>query len=421
MKDPIHILLINGPLPPPYGGVSTYLAHALPYLASNGFIVHTIMDKRPANERQYEEFERSGIHIHYGGGNRWKKFFCILDHLPLWLKLARASRLPLPFLFRTIASQASWIDVAESVVQHYPIDIIHVYDYPWVQGFVGSYIAKKYGKRSVQTTFGEVVPHVEELVQHDAVGKLYTSLVSTILKEFDRVITLSRHCAQELQTVGISADKVRIIGYGIDIRKYSTANDGRKVREDLGIGSRPMVFFLGHIRPRKGPQILLESIPHIARSLPDVLVVFAGPDLGILAQLQERVSNLHMEKNVLFLPAQSDDRIVGLYAACDVFAFPTCTPIECLGLSMVQAMASGKPVVGSNIDGIPEVIVDNETGFLVQPANERELGERLLQLLQDGGLRENMGRAGRRRAEECFDQDALIGELEKLYCELAGR
>lgn len=304
-------------------------------------------------------------------------------------------------------------------MRDYPIDIIHVYDYPWVQGFVGTYLARKYGKKSVQTTFGEVVPHAEELIQHDALGNSYKSLVAAILKEFDCVVTLSRHCANEVQSVGISPEKVRITTYGVDINKYAPSNDGKNARRQFGIGLRPMILFVGHIRPRKGPQILLESVPYIAKIIPDAIAVFVGPDYGILAQLRERTVQLHIDHNVLFLPPQSDPTVVGLFAACDVFAFPTCTPIECLGLSMVQAMASGKPVIGSNIDGIPEVIIDNQTGILVQPNNEQELGERLVQLLQNASLRESMGRAGRRRTEEHFDQNALVSELEKLYRELA--
>ncbi len=417
MNEPINILLINGPLPPPYGGVSSYLSHTLPYLASRGFVIHTIMDKKPANKLQYSEFEKYGIHIHYGGGNRLQKIVRILKYLPLWITLAGKSRLPLLYLLKTIASQASWIEITEKIIQRYPIDILHAYDYPWIQGFVALYVAKKYGKKSIQTTFGEVVPHMEELTQHDAMGQRYKHLVTEVLKEFDCVVTLSKHCAKELQTVGLSSNHIRVTYYGVDLTKYKPSNDGLKAREHFKIGTRPTILFVGHIRPRKGPQILLESIPNIVKEIPDVLVIFVGPDYGILDQLKKRGEFLNITSNILFTPPLPDSTVISLYAACDIFAFPSCTAIECFGLSMVQAMACAKPVVGSNIDGIPEVIVDGETGFLVPPGNEVELGKRLIQLLKNNHLREQMGRAGRLRTEELFNQDKRVGELEKLYRE----
>jgi glycosyltransferase involved in cell wall biosynthesis len=421
MNKPISVLIVNGPLPPPYGGVSSYLSHTLPYLASRGFIVHTIMDKHPKDPEQYRAFVQQGIHIHFGGGSKIQKAIRILAHIPLWIALARTSHLPLSYLLRTIASQASWIDVVEDIVKNNDIDILHAYDYPWVQGFVALHIAKKYGKKSMQTTFGEVVPHIEELVQHDAMGRQYRNLVSTILKEFDCVVTLSKHCASELEGVGLSPKQIRVTYYGVDVTKYAPGNDGARARNHFQIGDRPIVLFLGHIRPRKGPQILLESIPALVKAVPNVLVVFVGPDFGILQQLKKRAAALGIEQNVLFTPPLPDDLVVSLYAACDAFSFPTCTAIECFGLSMVQAMACAKPVVGSRIDGIPEVIVDGETGYLVQPGNEEELSERLIQLMQDEHLRKRMGVAGRKRVEERFDQSKQVCELENLYHEVAGR
>jgi glycosyltransferase involved in cell wall biosynthesis len=419
MNKPINVLLVNGPLPPPYGGVSSYLAHALPYLTSRGFVIHTIMDKKPTDVQQYATFENCGIHIHYGGGNRLQKIVRILKYLPLWITLARKSRLPFLYLLKTIVSQASWIGITEKIVRQYPIDILHAYDYPWIQGFVALHIAKKYGKKSIQTTFGEVVPHMEELIQHDAIGQYYKHLVTEVLQEFDCVITLSNHCAKELQTVGIQPNRIRVTYYGVDINKFKPSNDSSQSRKFFKIGIRPTILFVGHIRPRKGPQILLESIPSIVKEIPDVLVIFVGPDYGILDQLKKRAESLNITSNVLFTPPLPDSTVVSLYAACDIFAFPSCTAIECFGLSMVQAMASAKPVVGSNIDGIPEVIVDGETGFLVPPGNEVELGKRLVQLLKDKQLREQMGKAGRLRTETLFNQDRRVGELEMLYREFA--
>lgn len=411
----IGILLVNGPLPPPYGGVATYLAHALPYLARNGFDIHTVIDSRPADPGVYDSFEKAGIHIHYGGGSRLQKATRIIKRAPLWISTSLRSGVPAALFLKTVKSIVSWIDASEQVLRQHPIDIIHAYDYPWVQGFVAAHLAKKYKKKFVQTTFGEIVPHKEELVHHDEEGDRYRSFVQYVLQQADLIVSLSNHCASEAQFVGVPRDKVRVTYWGVDTNHFHPKLDGRALRQHYELGDAPIILFLGQVRPRKGPQVVLEAMPSIVHRHPNAKYLVVGPDYGMLEQLQQRAHTLGVDKNVLFTGGKPHEELPAFYAASDIFVFPTCTPIECLGLSMIQAMACGKPVVGSRINGIPEVIVDGETGFLVKPNNADELGERITTLLSDQSLRERMGTAGRARAVNQFNQDILVRELEEAY------
>jgi len=84
---------------------------------------------------------------------------------------------------------------------------------------------------------------------------------------------------------------------------------------------------------------------------------------------------------------------------------------------MIQAMASGKPVIGSRINGIPEVIDDSVTGFLVEPGSSAELSDKINGLLRDKALRARMGKAARERATRLFDENISIKELENIYLE----
>lgn len=421
MSLPSGILLINGPLPPPYGGVSTYLAHALPHLCRSGFNVHTVMDKRPKDPTAYRVFEEAGVQIHYGGGTRWRKGLRWLRYLPLWWRYAREARLPLSLLIRSTFSLVSWIDAADRVLRSESIDIVHAYDYPWVQGFVAATLAKRYRKIFVQTTFGEVVPHVSELEQHDALGEQFRRISGAVLSRCDLVIAMSEHCARELSYVGVPRERVRVTYYGIDLKVFRPENDGADFRRRHQLGARPVVLFLGHLRLRKGPQVLLEAIPGIVAQAKEAVVVFAGPDYDLKARLERRAEELSVTGHVRFLGPLSDADVRAAYAACDVFAFPTCTPIECLGLSMVQAMATGKPVVGSNINGIPEVIVDGETGYLVPPNDPAALASRIGYLLVHDEERKSLGKKALMRAQERFDQGNLVEELAAIYRGLLSR
>ncbi|MGB2867794.1 MAG: glycosyltransferase family 4 protein [Bacteroidota bacterium] len=415
----IGLLIINGPLPPPYGGIATYLAHALPYLAKHEFEVHTITDQKPKDLQDHAVYVKEGVHIHYSKFTRVTKVLKAFKHIPFWISVVRNSHLPVLYLLKTMASMIGWIEAGESVLRTQKIEIIHAYDYPWVQGYVALYLARKYGKKTVQSTFGEVVPHREELVQHDELGKDYRPFVRYVLGQCDLIVTLSQHCARELEYVGAPQGSVRVTRYGVDTKSYKLGLDREKVRETHGFGNRPLVLFLGQIRPRKGPHILVQAIPHVLRKVKDALVLFVGPDYQMVQSLKDLARSMNVDQNVQFLGPQPEELVPLFFSACDVFAFPSCTPIECLGLSMVQAMACGKPVVGSNIDGIPEVIVDGKTGFLVKPNDPIDLGEKTALLLKNRALGQRMGRAGNERVKKFFSREMLVRELEGLYGALA--
>jgi glycosyltransferase involved in cell wall biosynthesis len=417
----IGLLLINGPLPPPFGGVATYLAHALPYLAQRDFTIHTVIDSKPVGAGLYRSFEESGVHIHFGGGTRFQKASRLLKHTPLWVSTLRHADVERGIFLKTMKSVVSWIDAAEQVLNHHPIDIIHAYDYPWVQGFVAAHLAKKHRKKYVQTTFGEVVPHQEELVHHDKHGDRYKGFVKHVLQQADLIISLSRHCASEVEFIGVPRERVQVMYWGVDTNHFHPKLDGREIRQQYELGDAPVVLFLGQVRPRKGPQVVLEAMPSIVHRHPNAKYLVVGPDYGLVEQLKRRAQELGVDKNVLFTGGKPHGELPAFYAASDIFVFPTCTPIECLGLSMIQAMACGKPVVGSRINGIPEVIVDGETGFLVEPNSALGCADSIITLLGDSTLRERMGVAGRARAVNQFNQDVLVRELEEAYRSIMSR
>jgi len=238
----INLLVINGPLPPPFGGVATYLAHALPYLSRQGIVVHTLIDHRPKDEKVYAAYEAEGVHVHYGGGTKLQRLMGIVRHIPLWLSTYRRSKLGIRLFVLNLKSIVGWLEAAERVVKSENVDIIHAYDYPWAQGFVASYLAKKYNKKFIQTTFGEIVPHKEEMVQHDSYGDKYKVFVRGILQEAKIIIALSQHCRREIDYVGVDQEKTRVSYWGSDVSYFNPNNDGLKIRTKHNIGNAPIIL-----------------------------------------------------------------------------------------------------------------------------------------------------------------------------------
>jgi glycosyltransferase involved in cell wall biosynthesis len=409
------LLVINGPLRPALGGIATFLSHALPYLADKGMQVHTVMDRRPDDASAHREYEAKGIHIHYCRTSSWSVVLRLLRYIPLWFRIFRESGGEFMASLKAYKSIVRWFDVCEAVVRDSEIEVIHAFDYPWVQGWVAMVLAQKYDKRFFQMTYGEVTPHDDEVTLHDSKSSQYRKFVHTVLSSAELVTSCSKHCAHELEYAGIDPATARVVYHGIDTNVFRPGLETSGVRAQYALEEKRLVLFVGQVRQRKGPQVLLEAVPSILEQFPDVLVCFAGPDHGMLATLQQRSRELNVESGVQFLGPVAEDVLPNLYNACDVFVFPSCTPIECLGLSTVQAMACGKPAVGSRINGVPEVIQENVTGFLVEPNDPAALAEKINILLGQDALRERMGSEGIRRARMVFEQRVLAEELHQLY------
>ena len=187
---------------------------------------------------------------------------------------------------------------------------------------------------------------------------------------------MTRHCRDLVIHVGISPNDVLLVRVIGDMAPFHPEVDGREIRARHLDGDGPMLVFVGQIRPRKGPQILIEALPAILERHPKARAVFVGPDHDFVPELRRSAESLAVADAVDFVGAVSDEDLPAYYAAADVFVFPTMTTIECLGLTFVQAMFVGTPVIATRIAGAPEVIRDGDDGFLVEPGDAHALAQR---------------------------------------------
>jgi glycosyltransferase involved in cell wall biosynthesis len=183
-----------------------------------------------------------------------------------------------------------------------------------------------------------------------------------------------------------------------------------------------LILFVGHVRPRKGPQVLVEALPQVRKQQPETRLVIVGPDHDYANELRAIAGSLGVADAVDIVGVVDDGVLPEYYAAADLFVFPTLTTIECLGLTFVQAMFSGVPVIATRIAGAPEVIRDGHDGYLVEPGDPNELAERAVGVLQlDPEERAEIGLRGRERVLQLFDQDEVLGDLFRAYDRLLGQ
>jgi glycosyltransferase involved in cell wall biosynthesis len=145
-----------------------------------------------------------------------------------------------------------------------------------------------------------------------------------------------------------------------------------------------------------------------------LLVAGAGP---LQRALEQRAAELGLTTRASFLGFVADMR--AFMNACDLLVFPTLPELsEGFGLSALEAMAAGRPVVATRVGSLPEVVLDGETGVIVDPASVAALSDALARMIDGSDLREQMGRSGARRAQQVFSLERMTDATLDLYCEV---
>lgn len=270
-----------------------------------------------------------------------------------------------------------------------------------VFAYIGSVLRRK---PLVVTYHADIV---REGLFHLPFKALYYPILWLVLRRAQRILVTSPNYAESSSFLSGFMDKVTVASSFVDTQVFNPKVDGGGVRQELGIGNRKMVLFVGRLVAYKGLDYLIRA----SKELGDVVLVIVGE-----GQEEERLKDVAKEAgegNVVFTGLVGDDSLPQYYAACDVFVLPSVTRQEAFGLVLVEAMASGKPVVSSNFSGMPYVVGD--AGLLVEPRDPGALAEAVNRLLGDDALSSKLGSLGRKRAVELFSIDAVCSIVEGVY------
>lgn len=241
-----------------------------------------------------------------------------------------------------------------------------------------------------------------------------------IKENTDVFIAVTGRARKALQVEGVPEEKIRTVPVGIDVARFKPARDPA-MREELGIADGEFaLLFVGRLTPEKGVYDLLHAMKLMAldRGMDGVRVVLAGagPEReGIV----RRARKLGVEGRLRLAGNFSYGAMPRLYNAADAFVLPS-IPVhfwqEQFGMVLLEAMASGLPVVATASGSIPEVVGD--AGILVQPGDPVSIAGAVERLAGDAALRGALGARARSRAESEFDTAKVAGQIEAVYREL---
>ena len=205
--------------------------------------------------------------------------------------------------------------------------------------------------------------------------------------------------------------RVEVIYNGVAPAQRVTDEEAQKCKAELGIsGCYPLLGVVGSLYPVKGHRFLLDAMPEILRRWPEARVLVIGRG-ELEVALKEQVERLAIGANVHFLGMRQD--VPRLLSVLDAFVLPSLS--EGLSLALLEAMASGKPVVATLVGGNPELIDHGRTGFLVQPEDARDLASNLVKLLSDPGMMQQFGRQGEERVRQHFSMGQMVDRYRDLY------
>ena len=230
-----------------------------------------------------------------------------------------------------------------------------------------------------------------------------------VLKKADAVIALTE---QMKEKIGEFYERdAFVIPNGINLEEYAGLSK-ENLRAELQFGrSDKVIIYIGRLSPVKGVEYLIRAMRLVKDKEPDAKLMLIG-DGSEKEKLKSIIKKLNLEHLVMHLPQLPNQNIPKYAVASDVLVLPSLS--EGFPMTILEAMASGLPIVSTKVSGLPEIVKEGKNGFLVEPGNPEQLADKILLLLKDDGVRATMS-ANNKESVKQYGWETVIGKLEKIY------
>lgn len=241
---------------------------------------------------------------------------------------------------------------------------------------------------------------------------IHNALYRMVADRINGFIAVSDEVEQAIrQTIRVDQRRITTICNGVDIRRYQRKVDRMAIRSSLGLKEEDQVVILvGTLKEQKGHRYLVQAAAPLIAQNNNLHILFPG-DGPLRASLQQQVQELGLEKHIHFLGSRKD--IPDLLAASDYFVLPSLW--EGLAMALIEAMASGLPVLATCVSGSQHVVVPGETGLLVPPGDADQLRQAMAEMIANPERAKKMGQAGSTRAEAIYGAGKQADEHLALY------
>jgi glycosyltransferase involved in cell wall biosynthesis len=235
---------------------------------------------------------------------------------------------------------------------------------------------------------------------------IHKKLLINILKNADSITATSAVLTAETKKYMPDRTPIQTIPFGVDLTVFKSKVKNKKKNITIGI--------VKSLEKKYGIEYLIKAFAVVYKSYPDILLLIIGEG-SLKKQLIQLCRQLKIEERVLFTGFIENMRVPDFINKMDIFVIPSISASETFGVAAVEAAACQVPVIASEIGGLPEVVIDKKTGFLVPPRNPQAIADKIIQLLKDLKLRERMGKDARKWVQQKFDWIHNGHEMECLY------
>jgi len=254
-----------------------------------------------------------------------------------------------------------------------------------------------------------VLTYHSDVVRQQRLLRYYRPAMLRILNRIDRIITTSPNYLASSEVLRMVAERCKVIPLGIDQTPFQQVSPEAVAALQERYGDGPWVLFVGVLRYYKGLRYLIDAMQQIPARL---LIVGQGPEEP---SLREQVAQLGLQDRVIFAGAVSDAELPAYYRLASLFCLPASERSEAFGLVQVEALASGLPIVCTELGtGTSYVNKDGESGLVVAPRDASVLTSAILRLLNDDALRRRLADGALQRAQ-LFTAEKMLAEIRAVY------
>jgi glycosyltransferase involved in cell wall biosynthesis len=298
------------------------------------------------------------------------------------------------------AGRWSWKAVREigNILEEYQVDILHAHGYK----------ADLYGYAAAWSRRVALVSTCHNWPSRRVNMRVYAALDRFILKGFDAVATPSPTVAKTLAQSGMAPTRLKWIANGVDMSRFHGASP--TLRVDMNCGRAPLVGFVGRLVPGKGGANLLRAARRVLAVYPDARFVLVG-DGPCRSEWEAMASNLGIGDKVTFTGTRDD--MPGVYASLDLLVLPSFD--EALPMCLLEAMSAAKPVIATNVGGVPRLVIPGRTGLLVEPGDTAGIAAAILSLLKDPPFARQLGAGGFHHVAAQFSSDVVAKTYLGVY------
>ena len=317
------------------------------------------------------------------------------------LKRSHLAKIQVPLLF------LSELFYAFKIIINKKIDVIHSH---WIipSGLVGAVCRRIFGIRHITTLHGSDINTIKK-------SKILSRICSFILHNSDEITANSSYTKKAILSIDDRAkNKVEVVPMGVDINRFKS-EDNTNLKEVFG--AEYIILSVGRLIDWKGTKYLIIAMKEVIKKFSNSKLVIGGNGAE-KGNLEKLIEELNLEGDVIFAGYIEDIDLPKYYDSADVFVLPSINikgQTEALGVVLLEAMASGTPIIGSNVGGIPDIIKDGYNGFLVPEKSPEGLADKIIQLLSNKELAEKFSVNGLETVGERFTWEIVGEQFMQIY------